>query len=582
LFSRILVNHASRTTTMPMQDDNKQLYDSLIAKINIQVDEGALLRSMGQILRSLLRRKGDAEFRLAVQDAFTDGILGRPIAEQRRLAHQVVALVIEKRPEIARAWQDLYGTGESAGPQRRASDLPAPAPRPAVVAPPPPPPAAPYEFASSEALVRDYVSGVLQQRLSLFQVKPAAFPSMAYCHEMPFFLFAPDFAPVLHAFVCGPLLEACRIGLERRVYRHAGRKVLADPAKRKAFLTDKRPEMWKIVIAKLSKLAAAQRNAEAKLALAAKTSEKEGEEAQYKIVMMPVRQPKTYRIFGIAFALGSEMATKRVKMRVKSPTELEKNEEYALAMMNRFRDIAAAHGLDLPSAADFQFLRTLFEFDAKRYIQAQKEFDALAGQKSTTRTYMFERLAFVDKNYTNHLSDLLVLKLFYDHADGHFGFQEIYDICVGTALSQSAVASQRPFVQSEVARRPRELAFQLRECLRRRLPREQVLAAAGMLLQTWDIMAKIRFRDDLGAALTVLGAFPLAFAGDDCELPFTAIGDIVRKALVARTLEADKCLAKIDEIYRTAMAPPAVAPIEAGPPANAAALPDAKVAARVA
>jgi len=543
---------------MPMPDDNKLLYDSLIAKIDVQLDEGALLRAMGQILRTLLRRKGDAEFRLAVQDAFTDGIFGRPIAEQRRLAHQVVALVIEKRPEIALAWQQLHGADEAAAPLRRVSDQTPPAPKPA---PPAAPPAPPYEFASSEALVREYVAGVLQQRLDIFRVKPAGFPGMAYCHEMPFFLFAPEFGPVLKAFVCGPMLEACRIGLERRVYRHAGRRVLADAEKRKAFLAEKRPDMWKIVIAKLSKLAAAQKNAEAKLALAAQTKEKEGDPAEYRIVMVPVRRPKTYRIFGIGFSLGSEAATKRVRMRVKSPSELEKNEEFALAMLGRFRDIAAGHGLDLPAAADFQFLRTLFEFDAKRYIHALKEFDALAGQKSTTRTYLFERLAFVDKNYTNHLSDLLVLKLFYEHADGRFGFQEIYDICVGTALNQSAVASQRPFVQAEVARRPRELAFQLRECLRRRLPREQVMAAAGMLLQVWEIMAKVRFRDDLCAALTVLGAFPLAFAGDDCELQFTAIGEAMRKALCARTLDADTCLAKLDELYRTVTQPkPAAVP----------------------
>ncbi|MGE5505440.1 MAG: hypothetical protein ACM31L_13545 [Actinomycetota bacterium] len=550
--------------TMAMPADQRQLYDDLTARLDAIVDEAALIAFMAGVLHSLLRRQGDAEFLAAVQDAFTDGIAGRESAEQKLLASEVIRVVIEKRPEIARAWQALYGPRAAVPqPARRATDQLPPLPPldgdddpavdplppladydevPAVAAEPQPP----YEFASSESVVADYIAEVLDRRLEIFTVPPAGFPTVTYCHDRPFFLFTPAFRTVVRRFATGPLLVRCRIGLERRVYRHAKPEVLAEAESRNAFLAEKRPEVWKIVIEYLTKLAGAQKNAEAKLAQAA-TAEDDG---AYKIVEVPVSRPRTYRILGVGFTLGTKAATKKVKVKAKSPFELDKVEVEAMEAFADWRDIAADEGLELPAGADFQLLRTLFEFDAKRFRQAAKEFSALVGHKETTRKYLFDRLKFVDETFSNHLSDLLVVMLFYEHGDGRFGFNELYEICVGSSIDKTAQASKRPFVQSEVARRPREMAFQLREALRRGMDEDAVAQAVVLLLDVCERMAKTRFRHELDAALTVLGAFPLAFGGDPDEAAYVAIGHTLHDALTTKhPPEREQVLAQVTEAY---------------------------------
>jgi hypothetical protein len=529
---------------MTMPADQRQLYHDLSSRLIAIDGEAALVTFMVDVLRSLLRRQGDAEFLIAVQDAFTDGIAGREPDDQKQLAREVIRVVIEKRPEIARAWQALYGPRHQPVPEpRRETDqLPPLPPLDGEDALPPLPPLAdyadtgpaekapPYEFASCEAMVAGYVADVLDRRLEIFTVPPPGFPSVTYCHDRPFFLFTAAFAAVVRRFATGPLLARCRIGLEQRVYRHARAEVLADADLRAAFLTDKRPEVWKIVIEHLTRLAGAQKNAEAKLAKAAGTDDDGG----YKVVEVPVSRPRVYRILGVGFTLGTKAATKKVRVKAKSPFELDLVEIEAMEALAEWRDIAAEEGLDLPSGADFQLLRTLFEFDAKRFRQAVKELSALVGHKETTRKYLFDRLKFIDETFSNHLSDLLVVMLFYEHGDGRFGFNELYEICVGSSIEKTAQASKRPFVLGEVARRPREMAFQLREVLRRHADEDQVAAAAEQLLDVYERMAKNRFRHELDAALTVLGAFPLAFGGDPNESAFIAIGHLLHDFLTAK------------------------------------------------
>lgn len=527
--------------------DQRLLYDDLMAKVERQGDQASLIATMGVVLKTLLRRQGDAEFLAAIQDAFTSGLAGRDWEESRELAREVVRLVIEKRPEIAKAWQAIHGMPpEAVEYHRRITDLMPPAP-PAPEPPPPPPPPPPYEFKPAELLVADYVAGVVARRLSIFTVAPLDFPSLAYCHEQPFFLFTPRFRELAHTYVTGRLLELCRIGLERRVYRHARPEVVADHARLDAFLTEKRPEIWKIITEKLTKLAADHKNAEAKLAAAEAKGEDKGPE--FKIVEVPISRPRTYRILGVSFALGTETAMRKTKVRVKPATELDKAEIEALEELALFRDMAAEAGLDIPSNCDFQFLRTLFEFDGKRFAQAVKEFLALAGHKETTRQYLFERLKFVDETYSNHLSDILTIMLFYSFWDGGFGFQELYDVCIGTANNKSALASKRPFLPAEVGRRPRDLAFQVREALRRRAPEDLLTGTVQMLFDVWKVMAKNRFRVELDAALTVLAAFPVAFAGEPDEPVFTAIGHVIHEELRHKDPNPVACIVRVNELY---------------------------------
>jgi hypothetical protein len=176
-----------------------------------------------------------------------------------------------------------------------------------------------------------------------------------------------------------------------------------------------------------------------------------------------------------------------------------------------------------------------------------KEFVALAGHAETSRQYLFERLKYVDETYANTLSDVVILMMF--HEAPNFGFKELYDICIGTALDKQAMAKKRPFLQDEVSRRPCELAFQVREVLRRRYDEATLAEAVRMLMEVWDIMAKNRFKAEMQAALGVFAAFPVAFAGDPDEPVFSHVGHLLHRALTARELDVPATLAAVHDIY---------------------------------
>lgn len=529
-------------TAPALPDEQRLLLDGLMAKLDAVADPSALLRFMAEVLRTLLRRQGDAEFLITIQDAFTTGIAGLSWDEQKSLAREVIRVVIDKRPEIARAWQTLHAAAQPPPVHRRAADLevkPAPAPEAR-------PPLPPYEFANAEARLGDYVADILLRRLALLRVKPPSPPSIAYCHTQPFFLFAPAFPELLRNFVVGPLFQHCRIGLERRIYRHVEPAMLAEAEAWKAFMADKRDAVWKVLISSLSKLAAAHKIAEAKLATVAVSGPGQPE---YKVVEMPVSRPRLYSILGVEFTLGQTTTIKRVRVRVPPSHQLEPAEQQALDLIAMLHHHASHAGLNLPASVDFQFLRTLLEFNVRQFMQSRDELMGLAGHAETSQQFLTERFKAVDETLSHVLADILAMMLFTQHGDASFGMGEFYGICVGAARDKSAVNQKRPFVTHEIRRRPRELAFQLREALRRRLHVDVVLAAVDMLIQCWQVMGKQRFNTELDAGLAVIGGFPMVFAGDPEEATFTAIGQMVRDVLTSETPERSACLMQISQTY---------------------------------
>jgi hypothetical protein len=524
--------------TVLLAPDQQGLFKDVCTKIDRMADPDSLALLMGKVLHSLLRRTGDAEFLAAVQDAFIAGLEGRPWEGQRQLARQVAQVVIEIRPEIALAWQAQHlRPGEV--PQRRASDA-----TPSIFQTQPPAPAA--ALPQVEQVVANFITGIIQRRLDLFAVPAPHFPSIAYCHDQPFFLFAPAFAPVALAFITGELMELCHQSLQRHVYTPLTAKLDGSAEAIDAFLEEKRAEIWKILTERLGKLGGRQHSAEAKIA---NCQDGDGTGPVYKVVEVPVQRPRVLSVLGVSFTLGQKTAMRKVRVRDKSG-EIDSAEMEALTLITRLRDMAAQQGLELPAACDFHFFATLLDFDGNRYAHALKEYFALAGHEKTSRAYLFERLAALDRAFTNTISDALVLTLFTQLSERGFGLQELYDVCIGTARASTAQASKRPFVQSEVARRPRELAFQLREVVRRRHDVETLRAAAEMLFTAWRTLGKSRFANERTAALTVLRAFPVVFAGDPDEATLCEISHVLYRTLSAEIPDYTACITAICSAYR--------------------------------
>ena len=527
-----------------LPDDQRLLLDGLMSKLDGVADPAALQRFMGEILRTLLRRQGDSEFLATIQDAFTTGMAGLTWEEQKALARQVILVVIEIRPEIARAWQALHAEAKAAPTHRRAADLdpspPPPEPEPQISL------TEPYVHAAAAEKLGEYMADILMRRLALLRVKPPAPPSIAYSHDAPFFLFAAPFPEILRAFVVGPLLNHCRIGLERRIYRHVEQPMLNDGEAWKAFMAEKRDEVWKVLISSLTKLAAAHKVAEAKLVTAASAQNKPPE---YKMVEIPVTQPRLYSILGVQFALGESTSMKRMRVKVPPSHELEPGEQTALDLIGKLHRTASHAGLQLPPSVDFQFLRTLLDFNVRLFMQSRDELMGLAGHKETSTKFLTDRFKAVDETLSHTLADILAMMLFTQHGDARFGLTEFYGICVGSARDKTAVDQKRPFVMQEIRRRPRELALQLREALRRRLHVDVVLAAADMLIQCWTVLGKQRFNTELDAGLAVIGAFPMTFSGDPEEASFMAIGQIMREVLTSDEPQRADCLIRISQTY---------------------------------
>ena len=532
---------------MTLAPQQQALFETLAANLDARRTEAALRGQVDGMLASLLRRQGDERFLLAVRNAFAEGTAGRKLADQHQLARELIGLVIEKRPEIARAWSAL--NPEPAPPvQRRATDQP----DSAVADAPAPSERPPYQHATVEALVAHHIAGTLVKKLAAFQVPPPPPPSVAYCAGQPFFLFRPAFAQALDEFVRVQLVAFCRPPLERHVYADFDPRKLADDSKRKAFIAGKRKAIWKIIGQKLNRLGTNHANARAKLELAAHPPEVAPPE--FRIVQVPVKTKRVYRVLGVEFRFGEITTTQAVKVKNRPATELEESERQAVAMLDAWREICARHGAPVPEAADFQFLRCLQEMDGRRFAQLVEEYVQLASHPETTRAYLFDRLAYVDKTYSNFLSDALVLVLFYRLSDRGFTFKELYDACIGAGRSSGAIASKRPFLQAEVYRRLPDLVAQLHGLIARGSDGETVAAAAAMLLSSWRVLNPLRFKRVLELARTALTGLPAGFTGGRARLA----AELVRLLLAAiddREQDDEAAIVAIGRAVAAAAAP---------------------------
>jgi hypothetical protein len=316
--------------------------------------------------------------------------------------------------------------------------------------------------------------------------------------------------------------------------------LLADENKLKAFLAERRPDLWAVIMARLGRLAADLRSAHVKLA----SGGDDGDGPEFQVVEVPVSRPRVFRVLGVAFTLGNRTDVKRMKVRVNHSSKPDNDEMLALDIITKLRDMAARAGLELPVLCDFAFLRTLLDLDATRYAKDMAELQALAAHKDTPRETVLERLNQLDTVYPAELADALVIALFLHGSDGAFGFHEFYDLTLGWSRMVP-----RPFLMAEIARRPRDLAFQIRDCLRKRTDRNGMGLSVVMLFEVWRVMDRERFRAELDAALTVFSAFPVAFAGDADEKVFTEIGSVLFQSLSTTPLDVANTIETVLKLY---------------------------------
>jgi len=527
--------------TAALPDDQRLLHDGLVARLGGIRDSAALAHFMAEVLRSLLRRHGDAEFRETIQAAFADGLIAHTLDEQKILAAEVIRVVIVTRPEIALAWQKANAGAPPSG-VRRAADAPAVPPASAAVAAAPPA-SEDYLYAEAEAGLGRYVVDIVSRRLAQLQVPPATLPSAAYHSGRPFFLFDPALADVLGRFVAGPLLRHCRDGMERRVYRPCEGGVPVGDEAWTAYMADKRDPVWAILLDRLTRLAAAQVSAEAK------HNAQGSDDPGYRLVEVPVTKPRHYSILGVDFTLGHVTTTRKVRVKTPPANALESNEQEALDLLAELRALAEQARIDLPDCVDFHFLRTLFDYNVRQFVAARDELMGLIGHAGTSGPFLLERLQAIDGVLSNILADILGLMLFTRHGDGRFGLSEFYYFCQGAARDFSAVSETRPFSVIEIASRPRELVLQLREGLRRRIHPDKLLSAVEKLLECWTVIGRTRFGDELDRGLEMFDSFAPLFADDPDREVIAEITRMVRGQLVTAGTSRESLLLAVGRAY---------------------------------
>ncbi len=532
-------------------EDQRLLFHELCQKLVPLDDEVGLIRFMGGVLRSLLRRKGDTQFLDAIQDAFIAGIAGVPLVDQKKLAREIIRLVIVVRPEIARAWQAATQAREAeTAAGRRATDHPPPPPKAATDHDvPPPAEVETHPRSEMERVVITHLKADIARRMALFQVPASRFPSVGYSHEQPFFLFSPAFAKVLADFITDDLFDLCHGPLGEQILRPLLPILSVRHEEGAIFLAEKDGDIRAILAERLNRLAGRQASAEAKIDAEQKAH---GGKGNWKTVEVPVSLPRVIRVLGVNVPMGTTVAKRKVRVRIGKHSDIEPAEMEALVVITRLRDMAAAVGISLPASCDLRFLATLMTFDTQRFAQAVREFQNLVGNSETSRRFLFERLDAMVKVLPDAMIDVLVMMLFWQYGDSGFGFQELYDVCLGTARATSGQAGRRDLLLPEIARRPRELAFQIRDVLKRRADESVLHTACQMLFKVWRVMSKTRFAAERHAALTVFSSFPVIFAEDPEEGHLAEVGHVLERVLTAPLPDYDHALVEVNQAYRPA------------------------------
>lgn len=472
------------------------------------------------LLDTLLRRQGDGEFKATIGGAFLAAINGKPPPEQARLACEVLRLVIEKRPEIAIAYaaKRAQAAPRPATPIRREADRAVPdiiaqhpekkprekaLAREEVLAG-----AEDFPYRQAEHLVADFILRRAAQKLKVFRGAGRPMPTAFYSDSQPFFAFCEDFAPVLRAALDEDIVPRLRYRLIKEVYKPCPvEAVTRDEAKHKAFFAEKNKIIWPELLGLLDRLQGCWASAAGKMEKRRELQEGIEKGPEYKMVEIPVEVPKVYSVFGVSFTFGHETKMKKVRARVRSSIDLEDEEQFAWDVLQAMHVRAHESGLHLPEMLDFKFLRSLLEMDERKFRRSYEEMRNLVRDPETSKTYLFQRLRFLDEAYANTLSDIVLIMLFRDEGDDAFPFSLLYNICIGAAANTSALKRRRPFVQEVVRERPLELARQIGRLMTENASAHDFAVAVRLYSEAVTILSKARFQAEIDASVKYLWSF---------------------------------------------------------------------------
>ena len=518
------------------------LPDSLRDKIKQIKDPSTLMLFMGHTLRSMLQREKDETFLNAIRDAFIARAAGRPIGVQHSQACEILRVVIELRPEIkTKIEQDILSAKLEtrsiswSGEDRRSQPL-KDAAHPAINAVKPEP----------EALAAHYMAHVIEQKLSVFHHPQQQTPAMTYCHGERFFLFDTAFHNVFARFMTEVVMVLCQPILRRTVYTNFASAVNGTSDLHQAYLDSKRADIEIALTQRLAALAHLQKTAEELISQAEKS---EGGQVLWREIEIPHVQSRSVSVFGVKLSMGSVTEKRKIKVRSDGGRDLSADEIEALTLYTQFTDMTSQEGIHLPTACNFEFLHKLMLFDPLKYAASHKGLVDLGKHGHTTQDFLREQVKRAEGALPSGFSDILHLSLFLNLSERSFGLAELHRVCIETTRDPIVLAQKRPLLHLEMAKRPRELAFQLRETLRTRSPVSHVDAALKLLFEAWRIFSKDLFESELNIAKGVIASFPIVFIGDANEKELTLISEQIVETLSAEKPEYDRCILLITTAY---------------------------------
>lgn len=515
---------------MTMSEDQEILCRDLCAKLGDLHDEDGLVRFMGQVLRSLLRRKGDADFLRAVEDTLVTGLAGRAWPEQTALAQEVIFLVVAKRPEIARAWEVAQGdagmdVAQEKGPARRATDQDVRASAAADVSADEAADLADlatYSYARAETVVADLIGESVVHRLAVFACSRPEIPAETYWHDQPVFVFDPLLPDVVRKLVRHIFVVEARPVLEREIYRFVPADVAADPAKSRSYLEGRWLKLWSLVSGVVGSLAD-QHHYDSDMGV--------GE----RVIEVPVTRPRIVRVLGVPLKLGSRTTMER--MPVSLPHAASRTRDMkAEAISAHVHEVATWGGMDIPPVEGLEFLAALFSCDSESYSHLVTECLLLAGRGTVGSGDLLTKLRAAEIAFGPVLNDALMLLLFFRTAgEGGFSLRDLVAVHGGHVAK---LAPTRPLLRVFLGRVLRDLAFQIREALKLRGQPPVLVSVARDFGEAWQLLPRPYFTAERDAALAVFAAFPAFFSGDPEEERILAIADLLRDVLASKNATA--------------------------------------------
>jgi hypothetical protein len=143
-----------------------------------------------------------------------------------------------------------------------------------------------------------------------------------------------------------------------------------------------------------------------------------------------------------------------------------------------------------------------------------------------------------------------LLKLFFSNPERGFRIEQLYGLCLMESEKIGIYGDVYPFIRTELTRRPKELAIQFREAVKKRQSVNTVEACLNLLLSLRTTL-HAEFDGCFEEAAAILTGFNLVLSRDPSVEMLAKLGKLAAEALPAKTQARNDAVKKVIRLYNS-------------------------------